>query len=95
MKYPFTFTVRGYDHESEYLESGVSICESFTDATNILEKRYGDELIAIKHIELYEESTVITLPKNIFEEVIDCLDANVVYQSKCDEKGIKISDAEI
>ena len=90
MKYPFTYTVQGYDDESEYLESGVSICESFVDAADILEKRYGNELIAIKHLELYEDSTVITLPKGTFDEVVDCLNTNVVYQTKCDEKGVKI-----
>ena len=93
MKYPFTYTVQGYDYsdtEGYYLESGVGICESFTDAADILEKRYGNELIAIKHLELYEDSTVITLPKGTFDEVVDCLESDECFEVKCDEKGVKI-----
>lgn len=95
MKYPFTYTVQGYDyHDTEeyYLENGVGICESFTDAADILEKRYGNELIAIKHIELYEENTVITLPKSTFDEVVDCLKSDECFEVKCDEKGNKVME---
>ena len=90
MKYPFTYTVQGYDYsdtEGYYLESGVGICESFADAANMLEKRFGDELIAIKHIELYEENTVITLPKDTFDEVVDCLESDECFETKCNKKG--------
>ena len=64
MKYPFTYTVQGYNYEEKhyYLENGIGICKSFADAADILEKRFGSELIAIKHIELYEDDTVITFP---------------------------------
>lgn len=95
MKYPFTYTIQGYNYEREeyYLESGIGLCESFADATNILEKRYGNELIAVKHLELYEENTVITLPKGTFDEVIDCLESDESFEVKCDEKGVKIANA--
>ena len=60
MKYPFAYIVQGYNYDEEYyyLENGVGICESFTDAADIIEKYFGNELIAIKHIELYEDNTV-------------------------------------
>lgn len=93
MKYPFTYTVQGYDyHDTEeyYLESGIGICESFKDAADILEQRYGNELIAIKHIELYEENTVITLPKGTFDEVVDCLESDECFEVKCNEKGNRV-----
>lgn len=93
MKYPFTYTVQGYDcHDTEeyYLENGVGICESFKDAADILEQRYGNELIAIKHIELYEENTVITLPKGTFDEVVDCLESDECFEVKCDERGNRV-----
>ena len=75
MKYPFTFTVLGYDNKSEYLESGMGICESYADAAHILEKKYGDEIIAIKHMKLFEEDCVITLPTETLEEVLKVLNA--------------------
>lgn len=93
MKYPFTYTVQGYDYtdtEDNYLENGVGICESFVDATDILEKKYGNELIAIKHLELYEDNTAITLSKDAFDKVIDCLESDECFEIKCDQKGRKI-----
>lgn len=92
MKYPFVYTVQGYEHDEEhyYLESGIGICESFRDAADILEQRFGNELIAIKHIELYEDNTVIPLSERAFEEVIECLESDECFETKCDEKGVKI-----
>jgi len=93
MKYPFAYTIQGgysYETEEYYLESGIGLCESFANAANILEKRYGNELIAIKHLELYEDSTVITLPKGTFDEVVDCLESDECFEVECDEKGVKV-----
>lgn len=91
-KYPFTYTVQGYDYETEkyYLESGVGICESFADAANILDKRYGNELIAVKHLKLFEEDNVVTLPIETFEKVSEALNAYECWSVPCDEKGVKI-----
>ena len=91
MKYPFVYTVQGYNYDEKhyYLENGIGICEGFADAADILEKRFGSELIAIKHIELYEDDTVITLPKGTFDEVVDCLESDECFEIKCDEKGNK------
>ena len=93
MKYPFTYTVQGYDYNDEhyYLINGIGLCESFADAADILEKLFGNELIAIKHLELYEENTVIALPKGTFDEVVDCLESDECFEIKCDEKGVKIT----
>lgn len=92
MKYPFAYTVQGYnfDEGHYYLENGVGICESFTDAVDILEKHYGNELSVIKHLELYGDSTVITLPKDTFDEVVDRLESDERFGVKCNEKGVKI-----
>ena len=92
MKYPFAYTVQGYNYDEKhfYLENGIGICESFADAANILEKHFGDELNAIKHLELYEDNTVITLPKGTFDEVVDCLESDECFEIKCDEKGNRV-----
>jgi hypothetical protein len=91
-KYPFTYTIQGYDYEDEkyYLESGIGICESFADAANILDNRYKSELIAVKHLELYEEDNVITLPTEVFEKTSEALNACECWCVPCNEKGVKI-----
>lgn len=84
MKHPFIYTVQGnrYDeHKSvSYVENGIGLCKSYQDAASLIEKYYGDELIAIKHIELYEESTLITLPHKVFKEVATCLNSGQCYE---------------
>ena len=92
MKYPFSYTVQGYDSDEGhyYLENGIGICENFTDAADILEKRYGNELCIVKHIELYGNNTVIPLPKDTFDEVVNCLECDECFEVKCDEKGVKV-----
>lgn len=97
MKYPFVYTVQCYDFDEEYsyLQSGVGICESYKDAADIIEQRYGNNLIAIKHIKTYEDNTVITLPEKTFEKVVECLESEEWFETKCDEKGVKIADAKI
>ena len=93
-KYPFVYTVHIYDYDAEeyYLENGVGFCESFADAANILEKNYGANLIAVKHLKIYEFNNVITLPKGAFDEVVDCLESEECFEIKCDDKGVKIAD---
>jgi hypothetical protein len=92
MKYPFAYTIQSYNYNEGhyYLDNGVGVCESFKDAVDILEQRYGNGLTAIKHLELYGDDTVITLPKGTFDEVVDCLESDECFEVKCDEKGVKI-----
>ena len=92
MKYPFTYTVHIYDYDTEeyFLENGVGFCDDFADAASILDKYYGANLIAIKHLKIYEFGDVITLPKGTFDEVVDCLESEECFEIECDEKGVKI-----
>ena len=90
MTYPFTYTVQIYDKDTEeyYLENGISLCDNFKDAADILEQYYGNALIAIKHLELFEESQVIALPKDTFDKVTEYLESYGDFAIKCDEKGM-------
>lgn len=90
MAYPFTYTVQIYDNDIHeyYLENGISLCNSYKDAADILEQYYGNTLIAIKHLELFEETQVITLPKDTFDEITECLESYNNFAIKCDEKGM-------
>lgn len=96
MKYPFTFEVICYSKETynDYKQRGVGFCEDFSDAAKIIERYYGVELIAIKHLELYEDSNLITLPKATYNDVVKCLESEEVFEETYDEKG-ELSDAEI
>jgi hypothetical protein len=39
---------------------------------------------------LYGDNTVITLPKDTFNEVVDCLESDEYFNIKCDDKGVEI-----
>lgn len=88
MSYPFAYTVQIYDDTKKYcLENGISLCDSYKDAADILEQYYGSTLIAIKHLELFEESQVIILPKDALDKITECLESYDDFAIKCDEKG--------
>lgn len=74
MTYPFAFKVLGYlsdgDDSYYYEQCGVSLCSGYADAAQILEKTYGDELITIKHLELFEDSPVIYMPKDMVNSLV-------------------------
>lgn len=70
--YPFSFTVVFLDPINEgntyATETGMGLASSFTNATAVLEEAYGRDLIAIKHLELYEPTNVIILNKDIVNQ---------------------------
>jgi len=73
MKYPFAYSVMiwtGYDNDENHYkyESGMSIAESFMGAVRILDEYYGDDLIAIKHLELFSDNTIILLPEHVIHD---------------------------
>lgn len=72
--FPYSYTAVIYDeydeinHISQYKrESGMGLAESFSEAVKQLEEYYGDDLISIKHLELFEENNVILLPEHVIE----------------------------
>ena len=73
--YPYTFTVVFYNdlnsdaNTNHYKrESGMGLAESFSAAVKQLEQYYGDDLIAVKHLELFEENNIILLPEHVIED---------------------------
>ncbi len=92
-KYPFSFRVCGYRQEDNtyYEQCGMGICKSYQDAVTILEKRYGNELNSIKHIELYEDDTVICMPYEIMTKLVH----EYHYGTKIYETQISENDARI
>ena len=73
--YPFGFTVVIHDeydpktHTSTYRrESGMGLAQSYANAMEQLENYYGEDLIAVKHLELFADSSIILLPEHIIHE---------------------------
>lgn len=92
MTYPFSYTIQGFNGMDKkfYLENGIGFCGSFKEAADILEQRYGDELIAIKHIELYAENSVLPLTTNALEVVINTIEQDDICEIPCNSKGERI-----
>lgn len=94
MKYPFSFIIRGYNDgdDTYYEQCGMGICQSYTDAVNIIEQEFGDELMIIKHLELHESNELIFMPyeimKRIVTEYFDGTETYEVQLSKDEAKEI-------
>ena len=75
MKYPFSYTVRGYDYDEKeyYTESGIGLCSDLVVAACQIKEYFGDEFVEIQHLELYEETSLINLSPVAFNAVKDCL----------------------
>lgn len=99
--YPFSYSAvyySGTDSEtdtSKYAcESGMSFCDSFAEAATIIAERYGDELVCIKDLTLYEEDSVILLPtETIHNYATDMFHDNAYFH--CDEFGNPISEKKL
>lgn len=96
--YPFSYSAvyyNGVDPEigtSRYrCESGMGFCNDFAEAAAIIAERYGDDLVCIKDLTLYEEDAVILLPaETIHNYAIDMFHDNA--QFRCDEFGNPINE---
>lgn len=69
--YPFAYKVLNYDEGKFSMNYGMGMCESFADAAERIESMYGDEMIAIKHLELFEEASLIPMPKAAVESIVN------------------------
>ena len=70
MKYPFSYEVIIIDsfNTSNYLkECGMGLADNFTDAMEYIEDYYGEDLIAVKNLELFEESELIILSPKVIK----------------------------
>ena len=63
--YPFTFKVSIFSDGKYYTDTGLGICVGYGNAAEILEERYGEELVSINRICLFEADTIISLPEEI------------------------------
>ena len=92
MKFPFSYVVRGWNEgdDTYYEQCGMGICSGYADAVHILEARYSDELIAVKHLELYEEDDVIPMPLEVMKKIItEYYDGEAMYETQISEEEAK------
>lgn len=90
-RFPFAFTIEsGYWDEDKRawiasIDSGMGICESFTDAVAQIERFYGDELIAINSLILQEEDDLIFMEP----EWIEAIQKDESWKIGRHKKGVK------
>ena len=90
-RFPFTFTIEsGYWDEDKRawiasIDSGMGVCESFTEAVAQIEKFYGDELVAIKNLTLLEEDDLIFMEP----EWIEAIEKDEFWKIGRHKKGVK------
>lgn len=87
--FPFSFKVVivdccAYSTDSYVLESGMGICNSYSQAAKYIESYYGDDLIQIKELMLYEASELIILPP---ESIEDYTKSSHISYIECDING--------
>jgi hypothetical protein len=82
MKYPFSYTVRGYDYDEKeyYTESGIGLCSDLADAAFQINEYFRDEFVAIQHLELYEGTDLINLSPAAFNAVKDCFNTEEFFR---------------
>ena len=86
MRYPFSYEViiiDAFDTSHYFKEYGMGLAENFTCAMEYIEDYYGEELIAVKHLELFEENELIILSPKVIKNY-----AKGKYSGiPCDAKG--------
>lgn len=85
MKCSFSYEVILFDGNNYFSETGVSFADSYSEAASILEGFYQEDLMFIKHLELFEETPVITLPRNIIKNVENSNESS--FAIPCDARG--------
>lgn len=72
-------------------ESGMSFCDSFAEAASIIAEHYGDDLVCIKNLTLYEEDAVILLPAEAIHDYATDMFHDKA-QFRCNEFGKPIDE---
>ena len=89
--YPFAFKAITYYNEEYKAEFGMGMAENFSDAMEQLEGHFGEELIAIKHLELFEASSIISMSQDVAEKIIN----DTYHSNKCFDTGSKAEEKDL
>lgn len=85
MKCSFSYEVILFDGKNYYSESGMSFADNFSEAASILQDFYDSELMAIQHLELFEETSVIVLPRKVVKNLEISNESS--FAIPCDARG--------
>ena len=85
MKCLFSYEVILFDGDKFYSESGMSFADNFSEAASILQDFYDSNLMAIQHLELFEETPVIVLPRKVIKD-LEISDKSS-FAIPCDARG--------
>ena len=85
MKCSFSYEVILFDGKKYYSESGMSFADNFSEAASILQDFYDSDLMAIQHLELFEETPVIVLPRKVVKD-LEISDESA-FAIPCDSRG--------
>ena len=85
MKCPFSYEVIISFDDKFYSESGMSFADDLAEAATILQEYYGSNLIAVQHLELFEETSVIILPRDVVKKVE--ISDQTSFALPCDSRG--------
>lgn len=89
-KFPFSYKVIYFDEfynnpDFQYNEDcGMGLADSYADAAKQIEQYYGNDLVVIKELTLYEENSLIILDEEVIKNY-----ANEKYNitHPCNERG--------
>ena len=90
MRYPFSYevividTLRTPHTPNHYFkECGMGLAENFTNAMEYIEDYYGEDLVAVKNLELFEENDLIILSPKVIKNYSKGKYSGI----SCDAKG--------
>lgn len=92
--FPFSYEVVVYaGAPDEYsLEAGIGFCSSYADAAQQVEEYFGAELISFTDLYLFEDSTLLPMPRSFIREL-----KRIPYvpSVRCDSNGNPFMKAEV
>lgn len=92
MSYPFYFKVLTYNYEEHkyFTMTGLGLCASWGDACDQMDREFGEELVSIEHLELFDNDNLIFLPEETCEKFANTEYPHVDFSVETDSKGCAI-----
>lgn len=84
--FSFKATVSNTDRNYVSETCGFGLADTYTEAASYLELHYGDELLSIDDITLFEDENLIFLPKKVVEDYKKTEFPSIEYENKIDKE---------
>ena len=73
----------------------MAFCTSYADAAAQIEEYYGEDLISIKHLMLYEETSLIILPERIIKDYAEAEYCDFMVPCSLNGDDIEVDDNDL